>query len=1030
MPTHRVGGLNVWFGGADTPAPVDVTEDQAPLLRIGLSPATGDVVVIMRYRLVGGPWRRLMLEPDTGPADKRYFLGRFPQLALGSRVEYEIYIRGGGATSRPERQVGLTTAFRVVGSGTHTSPGKPLLPAVVRPSSQAASAIANVAGGVRPPDKTVGTSDPVDPNSPLTGIGPPVDFVHRRSALEEGPMEQELFRFIAVRSARPLFQDRWLQVFTSQPDATVVESPADFVNGNALLEDLSRWLLDETDHRAPEDVARWVAHALKRPEAHARRALRALVAGSTYRSARGAVAARIVESSAAEPVTDEPAVRVLLVCGLLERLATIAGGARLTGGNEVAAWLSAALVVDDGQPSEQDATLVVDGSWPSEPDATLGVERPPDDRDVARFTLPGRIPAPEPALVAHDVASWRPWMALSRPPRFGELVVVERELCGYEMGEVADIENVLTGEVKEHVDRDFELSEQTQVEETERTRITSESHELRDESRMRAEADQTLQNDTRFNASLNVEAKYPPSVTITAEAGFQLNSSRAQTDRTTAELAREVTDKTAKQVTDRELVRLTTRMRRERERRFRHRFAATAADVVGVYRFVDAVWTARSVRYDPPRLQCELIVPEPAAWLKKILRDRAPVTIDIPKPTEPRNAGGGKLNVTDITRENWAELAAAAEATGVPPPPEYVVRVARSLKTQEDPPPTPPAVPVPHDYVEVRDTLNVPEGYRAVSYKVAVSGLFRALAGTSFTITVGDDTPQEVNAADRVFLTATATGTLGGITDVVPVSIEQLVGFGFAGIVSVCCELTSEACDRWRSTVHSRIWAAFHAADELYQARLEEARSRIGDPPAGLRSTDALRLIETELRRLCLSMMAGHKFPRAPGIEPITGDFLEPDLSVNAHERERILFLEQAFEWALIQYVPYPYYWGRKPKWKELALEDGPDAMLAEFERAGAVRVVVPARDKFGPAVVYYLRTGRVWFGSRPPASFKNPLYLSIAMEVAEHLDRPRDGVVLDAWRFRLPTPHLILGPLPECPPLHTPSEPDREPPE
>ena len=68
---------------------------------------------------------------------------------------------------------------------------------------------------------------------------------------------------------------------------------------------------------------------------------------------------------------------------------------------------------------------------------------------------------------------------------------------------------------------------------------------------LRAEAEQTLQNDTHFDASLNVEARYPPYVTITADAGFQLNTSRTQTDRTTAEVAREVTSKTAKAVADR-----------------------------------------------------------------------------------------------------------------------------------------------------------------------------------------------------------------------------------------------------------------------------------------------------------------------------------------------------------------------------------------------------------------------------------------------------------------------------------------------
>jgi len=609
-------------------------------------------------------------------------------------------------------------------------------------------------------------------------------------------------------------------------------------------------------------------------------------------------------------------------------------------------------------------------------------------------------------------------MALARPPRIGELVVVERDLCGYEKGEVADIENVLAGERKEHNDRDFEMTEREQLEEAEQTAVREEVEESREESRMRVEAEQVLQTDTRFEASLNVVAQYPPYVTVTADAGFQLNNSRTQTDKAISGMAREVTSKTAKRVTDRELTRRTTRTRRERERRYRHRFEASDDSVIGVYRFVDAVWTARSVRYDPPRLQCELVLPEPAAWLKMALDSRPSVTIDMPMPTEPKNDTGGRLSPTDITVGNWSTLVAAAQATGVPPPPEPQVRVTRSVKSAQDPPPSGSGTSgglLPR--VEVRDTLNVPEGYQAVRYKVAFSALVGAVAPSpSFTVMVGDDDPRLTSAA-APYYNASVSGTLGGITDVVAFAIEHEVGYGFSAVVTVWCTLTGEALDRWESTVHSRIWATYQAAQELYESRLAEARARVADPPAGLRSTETRRLIETELRRLCLHMLAGGRFPRPDSVSLLTGPDLTPNIPVNAEERDRILFLEQAFDWRLIQYAPYPYYWGRHSEWPELALRDGPDAMLAEFERAGAVRVVVPAREGFNLALLHYLKKGRVWFGSRPP-QMGDPLYLSIALEVADQLDRPREGTVLDTWRFRLPTPHLVLGSLPECPPL------------
>ncbi|MFD9441205.1 hypothetical protein ACFWBR_25015 [Streptomyces sp. NPDC060006] len=91
--------------------------------------------------------------------------------------------------------------------------------------------------------------------------------------------------------------------------------------------------------------------------------------------------------------------------------------------------------------------------------------------------------------------------------------------------------------------------------------------------------------------------------------------------------------------------------------------------------------------------------------------------------------------------------------------------------------------------------------------------------------------------------------------------------------------------------------------------------------------------------------------------------------------------------------------------------------MLAEFEQAGAVRVMVPVREKFDLAALHYLQKGEVWNGTRPSMDFHDPLYVSIALEISEQLSRPRKGTILETWRFRLPTPHLALGSLPECPP-------------
>ena len=225
-----------------------------------------------------------------------------------------------------------------------------------------------------------------------------------------------------------------------------------------------------------------------------------------------------------------------------------------------------------------------------------------------------------------------------------------------------------------------------------------------------------------------------------------------------------------------------------------------------------------------------------------MLHERPPVTIEDDRPTEPTNDAGGRLQADDITVENWARLAADAGATGVVPPPEFSVRVSRSVKSADDTPPaggSPPAIGSSlRPRAEVRDTLNVPEGYRAISYKVAVSGLLAAGGSLSslaavFTMIVGDDSPQDRVIDPSPTINTTVSGTLNGITDIVPFSIELTLGFGFSGVVTVTCQVTDEAMNRWRSSVYTRIWAAYRAAAELYDARLEEAAFSSGRAPGG-----------------------------------------------------------------------------------------------------------------------------------------------------------------------------------------------------
>jgi len=146
----------------------------------------------------------------------------------------------------------------------------------------------------------------------------------------------------------------------------------------------------------------------------------------------------------------------------------------------------------------------------------------------------------------------------------------------------------------------------------------------------------------------------------------------------------------------------------------------------------------------------------------------------------------------------------------------------------------------------------------------------------------------------------------------------------------------------------------------------------------------------------------------------------EFDVAESLTEGKIIQFFEQAFEWQNITYRFYPYFWGRKGKWKDTVLQNDVDPLFADFLRAGAARIVVPVRPAYADAVCYFLNTNIIWNGGDVP-NIDDPLYISIADELKEDAsgDIPQgldycsvDGTLpclVDQWTVKLPTTLVYL---------------------
>jgi hypothetical protein len=115
--------------------------------------------------------------------------------------------------------------------------------------------------------------------------------------------------------------------------------------------------------------------------------------------------------------------------------------------------------------------------------------------------------------------------------------------------------------------------------------------------------------------------------------------------------------------------------------------------------------------------------------------------------------------------------------------------------------------------------------------------------------------------------------------------------------------------------------------------------------------------------------------------------------------------MEQAFEWDIMSYNLYPYYWGNRQDWSSLyQFDESNDPLFRNFMQSGMARVIVTVRPGFEEAVRYYMQTGQIWSGGEVPV-IEDELYLSIVDE----LRQPEGEKLGKAWPTRVPTALTIL---------------------
>ena len=574
------------------------------------------------------------------------------------------------------------------------------------------------------------------------------------------------------------------------------------------------------------------------------------------------------------------------------------------------------------------------------------------------------------------------------PVGVADLLVVKQHLTGYERTDVAHIENVLKGEKKEREHSRRRETEELTFRESEIT--TSEERELESTTRfeMTKETSETLREDASLKAGLTVSGKYGPTVEFSASAEGSVSRSKEQATKSASSFSQDVTERSATKVTERVLERSSLRVTNEVVEKNAHTLDNTkgGGHISGVYQWVNKVYRAQMFNYGLRTLY-DFMVPEPAAFLISALETAHASAVDVHKPTP------FALRPDQITETNYHTWVHAYGAADVQAPPEPYRTKAHDFNANAE-----------DKNVEFTHSgqIAIDDGYRAT---YATFGCVRTIWEDSAAVDVVlGSRSHRFTGGDWVWAT-----TLGDESDSIPIAlVTDLVG-DVAIAVEVKCQRTERAMLRWRLDTHAKLTQAYKARLAEYEEKIAALEVQAGVAIQGKNPALNLELMNDELKKHCTTILTEQHFDLFDAIE--TGSYSVPEIDLYENEAEGpyVRFFEQAFEWEQMTWLTYPYFWGRKDQWDERIAYEDADPVFNQFLKAGYCRVVVPARPGFEGAIDHFMSYGEIWNGGPlPPIS--NPLYLPIADEIAERLDRPDEEVPQgDPWPVRIPTTLVSL---------------------
>jgi hypothetical protein len=569
------------------------------------------------------------------------------------------------------------------------------------------------------------------------------------------------------------------------------------------------------------------------------------------------------------------------------------------------------------------------------------------------------------------------------PAGIADLLVIKQQLIRYEGAEVAHIENILKGEKKEREHTTRKQTEEFNFRETENTSVEERELESTTRFEMTKESSQTIKEDASLKAGLTVSGKYGPVVEFSASVEGAVSRSKEESTKSAASFSQDVTERSSTKLTERVLERSSLKITNEVIDKNMHGFdnVLGAGHISGVYQWVNKVYKAQMYNYGI-RMMYDFMIAEPAAFLIASLQSAHANAVELEKPVE------FTLRPNQISESNYFSWIQLYGATDVQPPPEMYKTKSVDFKAGGGENGT--------NYNQ-SGQLQIDEGYKAVYGTVAA--LKNIWDNTATVDVVLGSRTHRFPLGDWVWST-----NLNDEVDSIPYAMDTMSVSEVEMAVEVKCRRTDRAMLKWQLETHAKLTTAYKARLSEYEEKISALEIQAGVTIRGRNPLLNMELMNDELKKHCLSILTEQHFDLFNAVQ--TGAYNIPQLNIaeNAAEGPYVRFFEQAFEWEQMTWLSYPYFWGRKSTWEEKIAYEDVDPVFNQFLKSGYCRVVVPVRPGFEGALDHFRVFGEIWNGGPlPPIS--SDLYLPIADEIAERLDRPGDEIPQgDPWLVRIPT--------------------------